>query len=198
MRNLCAVLTLLLLPACATLRAAESGGERTRLWQQAHNAYARDSLRAAAAAFGQLASRFPRTHEGHEARFYLGALSLDPRSPVELNTARQLLQQYVADDTARVVRGYHGREAGTLLRLVTELQRGCESRAPGLGCDTRVVTRATPAEPAPSSSPEPSAAATAEAARLRREVAERDATIRELREELQRIRNTLAPRRPQP
>jgi hypothetical protein len=40
-----------------------------------------------------------------------------------------------------------------------------------------------------------SSAAAAEASRLRREVAERDQTIKELRDELQRIRNTLAPRR---
>jgi hypothetical protein len=201
MRNVLALMALVFLPACATLRAEGlGGGERTRLWRDAHDAYSRDSVRVAAAAFQRLAAQYPRTHEGHEARFYLGVLALDPRSPADLGAARQQLQQYVAADTARAVRGYHGREAATLVRLVTELQRACESRAPGLGCDTRVVTRTTPSEPAPAA-PAPSndgAAATAEAARLRRELNERDQTIRELREELQRIRNTLAPRRPQP
>jgi hypothetical protein len=74
---------------------------------------------------------------------------------------------------------------------VRELQKPCDARVPGLPCPVQLVTRVEPGEPAP-----PSTAAPAEIARLRREVAERDATIRDLRAELERIRNTLVPRRP--
>ena len=194
MRSVSVLFAVLLLPACATLRggAAQNGG-RTRLWEQAQAAYAQDSFRVAAASFQRLASEHPRTYEGHEARFYLGVLSLEPRSNVDLTVARQQLQMYVAEDTVLATRGYHGREAGSLLRLVTELQRPCEARAAGVACDTRVVTRTVTEPSAPSSAPD--GVSLAEAARLRREINERDQTIRELREELQRIRNTLAPRR---
>jgi len=194
MRTVCAIFSVLLLGACATLRGSgPDAGHRTRLWEQAHAAYSQDSFRVAAAAFQRLANEHPRTTEGHESRFYLGVLSLEPRSSVDLTLARQQLQMYLADDSVQALRGYHLREAGSLLRLVTELQRPCDTRAGAVACDPRVVTR-TVTEPSPGGSGD-SSAATAEAARLRREVAERDQTIRDLREELQRIRNTLAPRR---
>lgn len=195
MRTVCAIFSVLLLGACATLRGGTpDSGNRTRLWEQAHAAYAQDSFRVAAAAFQRLANEHPRTTEGHEARFYLGVLSLEPRSAVDLTLARQQLQMYLADDTAQSLRGYHEREAGSLLRLVTELQRPCETRVGAVACDPRVVTR-TVTDPAAGGNGEAPAANNAEAARLRREVAERDQTIKELRDELQRIRNTLAPRR---
>lgn len=196
MRNVCLLLALLLLPACATLRGGGAdSGARTRLWEQGHTAYAQDSFRVAASIFRRLMAEHPGTYEGHEARFYLAMLSLEPRSNVDLTIARQQLNAYLAEDTIPSVRGYHEREAGSLLRLVTELQRPCDTRAGAVACDTRVVTR-TVTEPGSSGGDSGAgAAATAEAARLRREVSERDETIRNLREELQRIRNTLAPRR---
>ena len=194
MRTVCAIFSVLLLGGCATARGGTpDAGHRTRLWEQAHAAYAQDSFRVAAAAFQRLANEHPRSTEGHEARFYLGILSLEPRSSVDLTLARQQLQTYVAEDTLGTLRGSHEREARSLLRLVTELQRPCETRAGAVACDPRVVTRAVP-EPAPAGNGE-APVVNVEAARLRREVAERDQTIRELREELQRIRNTLAPRR---
>jgi hypothetical protein len=193
MRKLLVLFAALALPACATLRGGGSdSGERARLWRAAHSAYHQDSFRVAAAAFQRLATDFPRTQEGHEARFYLGVLSLEPRSAVDLTIARQHLQLYVTADTATGPRGYHGREAQSLLRLVSELQRPCDVRAGAVACDTRIVTRPGAPEPA---APAPAPENGAEAARLRRELAERDQTIRDLREELQRIRNTLAPRR---
>jgi hypothetical protein len=199
MRTVFLILAVLFVPACATLRGATpDNGARTRLWEQAHAAYARDSFRVAVAAFRRLSAEHPRTYEGHEARFYLAMLSLEPRSGVDLTIARQQLQVYLAEDTIPEIRGYHEREAGSLLRLVTELQRPCDTRAGAIACDTRVVTR-TVTEPGTTGggtdSGASAAAATAEAARLRREITERDETIRNLREELQRIRNTLAPRR---
>jgi hypothetical protein len=163
--------------------------QRARLWNQGHAAFAADSFRVAAAAFQRLSVEFPRTREGHEARFYVGVLSLEPRSGVDLGIAQQNLSIYLAEDSLQKLNGYHEREAETLLQLVGELQKQCEARAPGLQCTPGVVTRTVDAPPSSGG------ANAAEAARLRREVAERDQTIRELREELQRIRNTLAPRR---
>ena len=196
MRRLLVLLATLALPACATLRGGggSDAGERTRLWRAAHTAYHQDSFRVAAAAFQRLAADFPRTTEGHEARFYLGVLSLEPRSALDLTIARQHLQLYVTADTTQGMRGYHGREAESLLRHGSELQRPSDLRTGAVGCETRLVTRPGAPEPAPPAAT-PSPESGAEAARLRRELAERDQTIRDLREELQRIRNTLAPRR---
>jgi len=184
-------LLLVLLPACASLRAAPAvDGNQARLWNQGHAAYAQDSFRVAAAAFQRLAAEYPRTSEGHEARFYLGVLSLEPRSGVDLTVAQQNLAIYLAEDSVQNRNGYHDREAATLLQLAGELQKECDARASGLQCEPGVVTRTVMQE-----APSGGQASGAEAARLRREVGERDETIRQLREELQRIRNTLAPRR---
>ena len=96
---------------------------------------------------------------------------------------------YLAGDSAGV-RGWHAREARTLLRLSNDLRRPCAERLnPALRCGEPTV-RVVEGAPAPE---QPASAA--EAARLRREIAEQQATIRRLRDELERIRNTLAPRR---
>ncbi len=184
------LLLALLLPACATLGSG-SGGNRRELWREAHEAYSADSFRVAAGLFQRLHTEFPATYEGHEARFYHAVLALEPRASVDLRLAEQQLLAYLAEDTLPGLNGYHQREAETLVALVRELQKPCDSRVAGLPCPVQVA-RAEPTEaPAP-----PPTAAPAEIARLRRELADRDATIRELRAELERIRNTLVPRRP--
>jgi hypothetical protein len=177
-----------LVTGCATL-PRNSGAERGRLWRQAHDAYARDSLRVAAAAFQRLATDHPRSYEGHESRFYLGVLALEPGSGLDLGTAVQNLGMYITEDSAGGVRGYHLREARSLLRMAAELRRPCGDRGSGVRCEVAPV--ATRTEPTATAEPP----ANAETARLRREVAERDDQIRRLREELERIRSTLAPRR---
>jgi hypothetical protein len=95
---------------------------------------------------------------------------------------------YLADDSIRALGGIHRREAQTLQRLAQELRDPCGQRESGVGCDTTTVTRTVtvPGESAPASA--------AEVTRLRRLVETRDARIRELQAELERIRNTLAPR----
>jgi hypothetical protein len=190
MRRIVAALALVLLPAaCASLPRTPYAA-RSQLWHQAHDAFARDSFRVAAAAFQRLANDHPHTYEGHEARFYLGVLALEPRSGIDLASASQQLGLYVAEDSAGGARGYHVPEASSLVRLIAELRRPCADRAAGgvrceastanRGRDTTVVVEA-PANP--------------DASRLRRELAARDETIRQLQAELERIRNTLAPRR---
>lgn len=197
MKSLRLILLVPLLAACASLglghgsRAPGDSG-RELLWRQAFDAYSRDSLRVAQALYQRLAAEYPRTHEGHEARYFLALLNLDPRAGADVRAAEQHLSIYLADDSAQSLRGGYRREAGTLLGVVRQLRASCGERAPGFsaGCDTAIVSR-TVTQPA-----ESGGASAAEVARLRRGYSERGDTIRDLRTELERIRNTLAPRRP--
>lgn len=195
-RTLCALLLAALLPACATLRGPGGGGtnDRSRLWNEAHAAFARDSFPVAAALFQRLASEHPRSMEGRESRFYLGVLALEPRY-AEFSPARagEHLNIYLSLDTAQNVRVYRESAAQTLLRLSQQLRVPCEERIAALRCAPTVVERRVPGAPAPAASNGVSAA---EVERLRNGITERDAEIARLREELARIRNTLVPRRP--
>ena len=190
MKTARALLLLPLLAACATLGGRRGGGgddaARMRLWEQAFDAYSRDSVRVSQAGFQRLVADYPRTHEGHEARYYLGVLSLDPRGNLDPRAADEHFRLYLADDSIRALGGLHRREAQTLQRLAQELRSPCGQRDSGVGCDTTVVSRTvtTPADPATAS----------EVARLRRLLDLRDARIQQLQAELERIRNTLAPR----
>jgi len=187
--------TLLLLPllaACATLGRGRGGDgndpARTALWEQAFDAYSHDSVRVSQAIFQRLVAEYPRTHAGHEARYYLGVLSLDPRGNLDPRAAADHFGLYLAEDTVRALGGIHRREAETLRGLALELRNPCAQRSTGIGCDTTVVvTRpAGPGEATPASA--------AELARLRSDNRDKERRIRELTAELERIRNTLAPR----
>lgn len=197
MKPLRLLLCLPLLAACATLgiggkgRGEENEGARRTLWLQAFDAYSHDSVRVAKAMFQRLAAEHPRTHEGHEARYFMGLLTLDPRAGADPRGAEENLRIYLADDSAQSLRGGYRREATSLLSLARELRSPCGSRATGLGCDTTVVSRTVTVPGENSGGP-----SAAEVARLRRMYSERGDTIRDLRAELERIRNTLAPRRP--
>jgi hypothetical protein len=193
------LLALPLLAACATLHGGarqQADAQRARLWEQAFDAYSHDSLRVAQALYQRLAAEYPRTHEGHEARYFLGFLNSDPRTGPNLHAAEQHLAIYLADDSARSLRGGYRREATSLLMLVRAMQSPCDQRPAGLQCmrvrDTVAVSAASESPGAAGAS----AASAAELARLRRGFAERGDTIRDLRAELERIRNTLAPRHP--
>ena len=115
-------------------------------------------------------------------------LSLDPRGNLDPRAADEHFGLYLADDSIRALGGIHRREAETLRGLAQQLRTPCASRATGIGCDTTVVSRTVtvPGEAGSGSS--------AEVARLRQEARTRTERIRELEAELQRIRNTLAPR----
>jgi hypothetical protein len=189
-----AILCAVLLSACSVFAPENLGpgaASRDQLWRQGHAAMQADSFRIAMAAFQRLAAEHPRDTEGREARFFLGTLYLEPANPeFDAALAAQHLEMYLAADTAGG-RGTRRPEAETLLGLSRQLSVPCEQRTGELRCDPGVVVL-------------PGASDTvvvrqgsdqsAEVSRLRRELNERDATIRQLREELQRIRNTLAPR----
>ena len=183
-----------LLSACAVFAPGNLGPDAARrdgLWRQGHAAMQRDSFRIAIAAFQRLAAEHPRSDFGREARFYLGTLYLEPSSAsYDAGLAAQNLEMYVGSDREGG-RTPRRPEAETLLALSRQLALPCEQRTGSLRCDPQVVARSdTTVVVRPGGGGDQSA----EVARLRREVAARDATIRELREELQRIRNTLAPR----
>jgi len=183
---------------CAHLGRGHDGKERETLWREAHIALGAENFRAADTLFASLAMRFGQEQEGREAVFYLGAMRLDPRNPGwNSRAAADHLRRYLTvADTGRADLIYRRPEATTLLELANQLNMPEGSRIPALQPDTVVRTRTVPGRrvivPA-----EESRALGAEVERLRRELAERDETIRAQREELNRIRRTLTPgRRP--
>jgi hypothetical protein len=189
-----------LLASCASLGQSLGPGAaaRDQLWRQGHAAMNADSFRVAIATFQRLAAEHPETTEGREALFYIGTMYLDPsHRGFDAAQAHHNLSLYTARDTlAGRVRVIRRPEAHRLLALSRELTIPCEQRDGPLRCDPEeIVRRVTvpvrvPGEPGPA----PPTGEGAEVARLQRQVAERDATIRQLREELARIRETLAPR----
>jgi hypothetical protein len=181
-----------LLGGCATLSTI-TAPTRDGLWRQAHHAMRQDSVAIAIAAFQRLAAEHPETTEGREARFFLGTLYLEPREGTfDAERALHHLQAYVEVDSARAGRRPIRRpEARTLRTLAREATLPCGQRTGPLRCDPAVVvqTRVTGGDTVVVRTGDGG-----DVARLRQQLAERDATIRQLREELQRIRNTLAPR----
>lgn len=193
------LLLVALLAACAHLgRGSEERRERDRLWGAAHAALSAEDFRTADTLFTRFSERFPETPEGRDALFYLGAMRMDPRNPAwSSRIAAEWLRQYLArGDTAGENRVYRRPEAITLLELANQLNMPAENRIAALKPDTVVTTR-TRVVPRRVVTAEESRALAGEVERLRREVAEREETIRTQREELNRIRRTLAPgRRP--
>ncbi len=181
-----------LLASCASLGIGGGGGDRKRDWDGAYRAYVADSLRLSEERFARLEREHPGTLEGREAKFFLAVLALDPRhAGWSARDAQRHLTSYLALDTARAGTIFRHAEATALLRLSSQLVVPCEERIGPLRCETRVVERRVPGAPQPTQG-----VSGAEVDRLRREIAERDDQIRQLREELTRIRNTLVPRRP--
>lgn len=188
------------LGACASLGMGSGGGggERERLWNDAHRAFALDSLDRAGELFGRLVAAHPESREGREARFFLGALHMDPRNPrFNATTATTNLRAYLASQDSLGQPIYRRHEAETLLELARQVERPCEERFAPLRCTTEVITQRVPAAGQPGGQNGATGGVSpATVERLRAENAEKDAEIRRLREELNRIRNTLVPRRP--
>jgi hypothetical protein len=174
---------LLLLSGCAHVGATPSESwERSRLWDEAHGYFAAQDFVRADSVFSVMAERYPHTNEGRESLFYLGAIHLDPRNTTwDPETAEERLQQYLSADTSEA--GIHRRPEGeTLFQLAHQLNLPMEDRIEPLQVEpqTRVVIRAEEAQ-----------GTLQENERLRRELAAREAELRQAQQELERIRKTL-------
>lgn len=174
---------LLLLSGCAHLGPTPSDAlERVRLWDEAHGFFAAQDYASADSVFSLMAERYPDTNEGRESLFYLGAIHLDPRNTEwDPETAEARLQQYLGADTPEG-RIHRRPEGETLFQLAHQLNLPMEERIGPLQVEpqTRVVIRAEEAQ-----------GTLQENERLRRELAARETEVRQLREELERIRKTL-------
>jgi hypothetical protein len=180
------------LPACAHLGLDTGQRDRTTTWIEAHNAFSNEDFSRASALFSELAERHPNTLEGRESLFYLGTMRLDPRNPEwDPQPAETALARYLAADTLEAGTAQRRPEGQTLLQLAQQLNMPARDRVPGL--QPEVVTREVEVQvPRVVVTAQESRALSAEVERLRGQVAERDATIRQQREELERIRRTLA------
>ena len=191
MKQFSLVILTLTLSACTHLSArSDESRMRTELWNEGHMALYAENFARADSLFTRLAAEFARSEEGREAVFYLGTLRIDPRnrewSP---ERSEQALRQYLRQDTTGT-RIHRRPEAMTLLELAKQLNMPPEERVAGLQPGTRVVQGPTRVVAPAGQQRELSE----ENERLRRQVAERDEQIRRQREELERIRRTLAPR----
>ncbi|MDB4952407.1 MAG: hypothetical protein JWM27_5056 [Gemmatimonadetes bacterium] len=185
----------LLLPACAHLHRGQAANPKLDLWNRAQLAFYADSFRVATTLFQQLAAGYPHTVEGREAHFFLGATSLDPRNPAfDARAADEQLGIYLAPDTAVHAVPFRRTEATVMQRLAQEFRKGCDERITPLRCGTRMVERRASGDR--NAERNVNGASPAEVERLQGIVADRDAQIQRMREELDRIRNTLVPRKP--
>ncbi len=189
MKRILSLVVLVLLPACAHIGLGTSQRDRSAVWSEAHQAFELGEFARATALFEELSERHPDSLEGRESLFYLGVLHLDPRNPnwASLPAEVSLVRYLGLDETlpGTIQRRPEGR---TLLQLAQQLNMPPQARVPGL--QPEVVTREVqgPRVVVPA---QESRALAAEVDRLRAQLAERDATIRQQREELERIRRTL-------
>ncbi|HEX2253290.1 MAG TPA: tetratricopeptide repeat protein [Thermoanaerobaculia bacterium] len=175
-----------LLPAasCSNVR---SPSEEATLWNGAREALAQGEFIRAEQLLTRLLDEHPGAPEGREALFYLGLLHLDPRNPSgDAPTAAEELLRYL-NHRGEIERRVEGLALFALARqlslppeqLVAELVPG--------GMPPPVVVVA----------PDGAGGDPADVERLRSALASRNAEIARLREELERIRRTLAPTKPQ-
>lgn len=180
----------LLLGACATFGRQDRGAEaRLQIWGDAHDALVAGQFGRADTLFAHLATHYGTTETGRESLFYLGALRLDPRNP-DWNSERSedALVQYLAHDTVEGGVIHRRPEGETLFQLAHQLNLPVQERVPGLAETVEVRVESPPRVVQGSLA----TSLTAERNRLRTQVAEKDAEIRRLTEELDRIRRTLA------
>jgi hypothetical protein len=174
---------LLLFSGCAHLGSTPSESwERARLWDEAHGYFATNEFAAADSVFSVMVEVYPDTNEGRESLFYLGALRLDPRNPEwDPVPAEASLEQYLAAETEEG-RIHRRPEGETLFQLAHQLNLPMEERIPDMRVEPNrvVILKAEEAE-----------GTVAENERLRRDLAARTEEVRQLREELERIRKTL-------
>jgi hypothetical protein len=176
---------LLLLSGCAHLGGSPSESlRRARLWDEAHGYFATGAFAKADSVFGHIATTYPETNEGREALFYRGAVSLDPRNPGwDPAPAEQHLQRYLLSDSTGKARIHRRPEGETLYELAHQLNSPMEERIGPL--------QSTPQRTTVVVTSRASQGAVEENQRLRRDITARDAEIKRLQEELDRIRKTL-------
>lgn len=183
------LLLLLLVPACAHLGLGTEMRERSSVWYEAHNAFSSGDYSRATVLFSDLAARYPDTEEGRESLFFLGTVHLDPRNPAwDSQPAETALVRYLEAESLNPGSIHRRPEGETLLHLAQQLNMPGRERVPGL--QPEVVTREVQVPRVVVPAVESRALAD-EVQRLRALLAERDSTIRQQREELERIRRTL-------
>jgi hypothetical protein len=175
--------------AHATAGSGGSGGAPGRLWVEGFSQFSRNEFATAESSFVRLHESYPETLEGRESLFYIGVIKLDPRNPGwDSRPAEERLKQYLAyledPDGPRLFR-YP--EAATLHEIARQLNLPPESRVGPLQPAERVVEVPDRVVVPGRESRE----LADEVARLREQVADRDARIRQQQEELERIRRTL-------
>lgn len=183
------VILLVGLPAgCATgsTLAHEASSGATTLWTEGHHALHQQRFARAEEAFGRLIEAYPASPEAREAEFFLGSLRMDPRNPDwSPGSAVYTLESYLNGerDGDRLNRR---QEAAVLLALAHRISLPTQAGEAG--------SRTIPVRPVPAAneSEEPPIISE-EMERLRRQLAERDVIIEELRSEMDRIRRTLVP-----
>jgi hypothetical protein len=197
MKRSLVLLSLLLITACSHLpgRLAPNGSTRAELWHDAHVALYREDFARADSLFSRLAAEHPDAVEGREARFYVGAVNLDPRNrDWNPERAETEFHAYLQQDTVGGL--IHRRpEATTMLEVARQLNLPPAERVAGLrgggspGDTVRLVERRVAPEGQVRDLQE-------ENERLRAQVLRREEEIRQQREELERIRRALQPRTP--
>jgi len=167
---------------------------RTNLWTQAQEAFWAGEFGIAEGAFAALTRDYPRTLEGQESLFYLGALRLDPRNAEwDSERAEERLREYLGLIDTEGPRLYRYPEARTLYELARELNLPPDDRMAALQPGERtILVEERVIVPA-----QESRELQAEVVRLRQRLAEGEIRIQEQQEELERIRRTLiGPARP--
>lgn len=181
-------LLLLLLGGCAHLGVRlPQTNDRLALWDEGHQALATAEFGRADSIFNALAEHYPESDAGRESLFYLGALRLDPRNPNwDPAPAERRLREYLALDSVEVNTVHRRPEAEILVAVAHQLNLPPAERISGLQPETTVVK-----VPQRIVSYKQSEAQAGQIAELRDQVASRDAEIRKLQDELERIRKTL-------
>jgi hypothetical protein len=179
---------LLVLGGCAHLgvRSPESRA-RFELWDEGHRALAVADFPRADSIFTRLSREYPDTDAGRESLFYLGVLRLDPRNPNwDPQPAETRLRRYLDSDTTHDAEIHRRPEAEILVQIAHQLNLPPAERISGLQPEEKVVK-----VPQRIVSYKQSEAQAGEIATLRQQVAERDAQVKKLQDELDRIRKTL-------
>lgn len=183
-------LLLLLLGACAHL-GIRTQEDRTRfvLWDQGHRALDAGEFKRADSLFTALATNYPQTDEGREAIFYLGAIRLDPLNPEwDPQPAEARLRRYLASDSISKTKVHRRPEAEILVQIAHQLNLPPAERISGLQPEEKTKVVQVPQRIVPYKQSEAQAS---EIADLRQQVAARDAQVKRLQDELDRIRKTL-------